>query len=314
MQAWKHIAFIVALIGAMTWVWPPALQAQQDPHHTQYLFNGLSLNPAYAGSRGTLSGMLFVRNQWTGFAGAPTTQSFTYHMPGAKGRAGYGLNVMNDKIGYTQQQWLTGSYAYIIPVGKASRLALGLRGGIMNYRVNYNQVEVTDLQDPVIANQVRSLLMPNVGTGIYFSNDRLYAGLSVPHILNTPLVRQDAAQQSVARLYRHLYFNAGYVLGLNTAVQWKPSVLVKYSPAAPVQFDLNLMAYIQNRFWIGASWRSRDAIAFMLDFQIAKQFRLGYAYDYSTTELRKFHNGTHELLLGFELHTKKSMMKSPRYF
>ncbi len=308
-----HISLRCALVGVLL-LCVAGLQAQQDPHHTQYLFNGLSLNPAYAGSRGTVSGMLFYRNQWTGFAGAPVTQSFTAHMPDGKGRAGFGINVMNDKIGYSQQQWLTLSYAYIIPMGERARLALGLRGGVMNYRVNWAEVEATDLQDPVIASNARSMLMPNVGTGVYFSNDRMYAGLSMPHLLNTPLLPQDAAHQSVARLYRHAYFTMGYVLGLQSAVQWKPSILLKYAPGAPMELDVNLMAYIAQRFWIGASWRSGDAVALMVDFQIARQFRLGYAYDYSITELRNFHTGTHEFLLGFELSSKKPKMKSPRYF
>jgi type IX secretion system PorP/SprF family membrane protein len=294
--------------------WGRGLRAQQDPHYTQYIFNGLSLNPAYAGSRGTLSGMFFFRNQWTGFPGAPVTQSFSYHMPGAKQRAGYGISVMNDKIGYTQQQWITLSYAYIIPLGERAHLAFGLRGGAMNYRINYNRVEANDLQDPVITNNVRSLLMPNVGTGVYFSNDRLYAGLSMPHILNTPLVSQEPGRTAVARLYRHVYFTTGYVLGLHNRVQWKPSILVKYSPAAPVEVDVNLMAFVAQRLWVGASWRSRDAVAIMMDLQIARQFRIGYAYDYGTTPLRKYHTGTHEILLGFELSSKKSKMKSPRYF
>ncbi|HEX2898791.1 MAG TPA: type IX secretion system membrane protein PorP/SprF [Bacteroidia bacterium] len=307
---WRRRILGLLLVMLMPFV----VLAQQDPHHTQYMFNGLSINPAYAGSRGTVSGMLFYRNQWTGFAGAPVTQSFSCHMPTAKKRAGLGLSVMNDKIGYMSQQWATASYAFIIPVGEDANLALGLRGGVMNFRVNWNEVTATDMGDPIVANNVRSVLMPNVGTGLYFSTPRLYAGLSLPHILNTPLRRSDAGSDAVARLYRHAYFTAGYVLGLQDDVQWKPSILLKYSPGAPLELDVNLMAYIAKRFWIGASWRSGDAVALMLDFQIARHLRLGYAYDYSITALRKFHNGSHELLLGFELFPKPSKMKSPRYF
>lgn len=301
------------MAGLLLFMPQPGL-CQQDPHHTQYMFNGLSINPAYAGSRGTLSGMLFYRNQWTGFPGAPVTQSFTFHMPGARKRAGFGINVMNDKIGYLRQQWLTVSYAYIIPIGEDARLALGLRGGMMNFRINWPEVTATDQGDPLVAANARSLLLPNVGSGLYFSTSRMYAGLSMPHILNTPLRPKDAAYDQAARLYRHVYFTAGYVFGLNNAVKWKPSLLVKYSPGAPVEVDVNLMAYIADRFWVGAGWRSGDAIAMMMDLQVAKHFRLGYAYDFSTTELQKYHNGTHEFLLGFELFTKKALMKSPRYF
>ncbi len=304
----------LALTLTLALTLPLTLFSQQDPHHTQYMFNGLSINPAYAGSRGTISGMLFYRNQWTGFEGAPVTQSFSFHMPTAKKRAGFGFNVMNDKIGYTSQQWLTGSYAFIIPVKENASLALGLRGGVMNYRVNWNEVTATDLNDPIVAGNVRSVLMPNVGTGLYFSTPRMYAGLSMPHILNTPLRRSDTGSDAVARLYRHAYFTAGYVLGLENQVQWKPSILLKYSPGAPLEVDVNLMALIARRFWIGASWRSGDAVAAMIDFQIARHLRLGYAFDYSITELRKFHNGSHELLLGFEIFPKRALTKSPRYF
>lgn len=288
--------------------------AQQDPHYTQYPFNGLALNPAYAGSRGTLCGMMFHRNQWTGFDGAPVTQTFSCHMPGARKRAGFGVNVLHDKIGYTSQQWATLSYAFIVPLKEDVNLALGLRGGAMNFRIHWNEVTVTDLGDPVVASNTRSLLMPNVGTGAYLSSQRMYMGLSMPHILNTPLRQRGPASNEVARLYRHAYLTAGVVLGLRKAVQWKPSCLVKYSPGAPVEVDVNLMAYFAGKFWVGAAWRSGDAVAMLLDLQIARHFRLGYAYDYSITELRRFHHGTHEFLLGFELSTKKSNLKSPRYF
>lgn len=288
--------------------------AQQDPHHTQYMFNGLSINPAYAGSRGTIAGTLLIRNQWTGFEGAPKTQSLSFHMPGNKRKVGIGLNLINDKIGYLQQQWMTASYAFILPTGKRSSLALGLRGGLLNFRINWNEVKATDLQDPILNTQARALIMPNFGTGLYFKHDRFFAGLSMPHLLNSRLRTDDPLKTEISRLYRHVYLNSGFILGLNNTVQWKPSVLVKYSPGAPVQVDVNLMALLAQRFWIGTSWRRNDAIAFMLDFQFAKQLRLGYAFDYSITELQKYNNGTHEFMLGFEIVSKQSKMKSPRYF
>jgi type IX secretion system PorP/SprF family membrane protein len=288
-------------------------EAQQDPHYSQYIFNGLSLNPAYAGSRGTVSGMFFYRNQWTGFNGAPVTQAFSLHTPIQRGHAGVGLNLVNDKIGYMGQQWVTASYAYILSLGGSNRLAFGLRGGFMNFKIHWDEVRVSDLQDPILASNARSMMLPNVGTGLYFSNNRMYVGLSMPHILNSPL-RRDQGSLAVAHLYRHAYLTAGYVFGINNSVQWKPSILLKYAPGAPLELDVNLMALFAQKFWVGVSWRSRDAVAFMLDFQIAKQFRMGYAFDYSTTELRKYHNGTHEILLGFELYSKHAKMKSPRYF
>ena len=290
------------------------LMAQQDPHHTQYMFNGLSINPAYAGSRGTVTGTLLYRNQWTGFAGAPVTQSFSMHAPGEKRKVGLGINLINDKIGYLQQQWATVSYAFILPTGEKSSLALGLRGGFLNFRINWDEVRATDLQDPILNTQARALIMPNFGTGLFFKNERFYAGLSMPHLLNSRLRSDDPAKTAISRLYRHAYFTTGIILGIDKAVQFKPSVLVKYSPGAPLQVDLNLMLLFAKKLWIGTSLRSNDAIAVMFDFQFAKQLRLGYAFDYSITELQKYNNGTHEFMLGFEIATKKSKMKSPRYF
>ncbi len=312
MRYLKHIALL--LIAILTLNWGQELKAQQDPHHTQYMFNGLSINPAYAGSRGTLAGTFLYRNQWAGFEGAPVTQSFSFHMPGEKRKVGLGFNLVNDKIGYLQQQWATVSYAFVLPVGEKSSLALGLRGGMLNFRINWDEVRATDLQDPILNTQARALLMPNFGTGLYFKNEHMYTGISMPHLLNSRLRSDDPAKSEISRLYRHAYFTTGFILGLDNAVQWKPSALVKYSPGAPVQVDINLMAYLARKIWIGASWRSNDAVAFMFDFQFAKQLRLGYAFDYTITDLQKYNNGTHEFMLGFEIVTKKSKMKSPRYF
>jgi type IX secretion system PorP/SprF family membrane protein len=278
------------------------------------MFNGLSINPAYAGSRGTIAGTLLIRNQWAGFEGAPKTESLSFHMPGNKRKIGIGFNLINDKIGYLQQQWMTASYAFIVPTGQKSSWAFGLRGGLLNFRINWNEVKATDLQDPILNSQARALIMPNFGSGLYFKHERFFAGLSMPHLLNSRLRTDDPMKTEISRLYRHVYFNTGFILGLNNAVQWKPSVLLKYSPGAPVQVDVNLMALLSKRFWIGSSWRSNDAIAFMFDFQFAKQLRLGYAFDYSITELQKYNNGTHEFMLGFEIVSKQSKMKSPRYF
>jgi type IX secretion system PorP/SprF family membrane protein len=289
------------------------LSAQQDPHQTQYLFNGLAINPAYAGSRNTLSGSFMYRNQWAGFEGAPQTQTLSMHMPGGKGRYGFGVTLINDQIGHLSQQWLQGAYAFRFQVG-AGKLALGLQGGLLNFRVRWEDIRALQEVDDVFALAPQNMLLPNIGTGVYYNTDRLYLGISAPHLLESELLGDNPARNAVARLYRHIYLTAGYVLGLNNAVQWKPSFLLKYVPGQPMQADLNLMALVRKKYWFGISFRPGDAVSAMLDFQIARSFRVGYAYDYTLSNLSNFQSGSHELYLGFELETRKSNIKSPRFF
>jgi type IX secretion system PorP/SprF family membrane protein len=286
---------------------------QQDPHHTQYLFNGMAINPAYAGSRGTIAGTFMYRKQWAGFDGAPQTQSLSAHTPAGQGKYGFGLTLINDQIGYLGQQWIQGSYAFRFQAGPG-KLALGLQAGLLNFRMRWEEVRAVDQIDAVFALAPQSMVLPNVGTGIYYHTDRFYLGVSAPHLLESKLLDPNPARTELARLYRHFYLTGGYVLGHNNAVQWKPSFLVKYIPGQPVQADFNLMALFRKKYWLGVSYRPGDAVSAMFDFQIAKYFRLGYAYDYTLSGLSSFQSGSHELYLGFELVSSKSKYKSPRYF
>lgn len=289
------------------------LWAQQDAHYSQYIFNGLVLNPAYAGSRGVMAGSFFYRNQWTGFEGAPETETFSFHAPLSRNRYGVGFTLSNDKIGYVRQQWLTGSYAFRIRLDHAE-LALGLQGGLLNYRINWPEAQVVDQNDFLIGQNAQNILLPNVGTGAFFSTRRFYAGLSMPHILNSELINANNAATEVSRLYRHVFFTSGVVLGKNPDVKFKPSVLVKYAPAAPISADFNLMVLLKERFWFGAGYRTGDAITAMMDLQLSRFIRLGYAFDYTLSELRNYSSGTHEIVVGFEIRPKNSKLKSPRYF
>ncbi|MEM1000281.1 MAG: type IX secretion system membrane protein PorP/SprF [Bacteroidota bacterium] len=300
-------------IWVLCWLGSNPLTAQQDPHHTQYIFNGLAINPAYAGSRGTIAATFLYRNQWLGFSGAPETQSLSLHMPGGRGRYGFGFTLVNDQIGHLSQQWLQAAYAFRIPVG-AGHLALGLQGGLLNFRVRWEDVQALEEVDAIFAQAPANMLLPNVGSGVYFSTDRFYLGLSAPHILESRLLDDNPARAQLARLYRHVYFTGGYVLGQKNAVQWKPSFLLKYVPGSPLQADFNLMALLRKKYWLGVSFRPGDAISAMLDFQIVRHFRVGYAYDYTISNLANYQSGSHELYLGFELVTQQSKFKSPRFF
>lgn len=286
---------------------------QQDAHYSQYIFNGLVLNPAYAGSRGTVSTLLFLRNQWVGIPGAPKTGAFSVHTPIGDQRNNFGLTVSDDIIGYTNQLWVHGSYAFRFNLGPG-RLAFGLQGGLLNYRIDWSKAEVVDQNDFILGNTTQNRLIPNVGAGIYYNTSTWYAGASMPHILDTELRDVDGTINDFAQLYRHYFFTAGIVLFPQSTVKFKPSVLVKYVTGAPVEADFNASFLINDFVWLGASYRTNDAVVVMADFQLTKQLRLGYAFDWTLSELGNYNTGTHELMIGYDFYFNSSQLKSPRYF
>ena len=303
------MSFLIGFISSNS---QPIL-AQQDPHYTQYLFNGLVINPAYAGSRGTIATSLFFRKQWMGLDGAPTTQSFSFHLPDKKRRYGFGLMASNDQIGYVSQQWVNLVYAFRVPLGKGA-LALGLQGGFMNYKINWDKAVVFQASDPVLPGVPRNFTLPSVGTGIYYNTEYFFAGFSVPHLLNTSFSRDQAGVDDVARLYRHYLFTTGYVFGRISAVKFRPSVLVKYAEGAPIQADINFNFMFVDRVWAGVGWRSFDSMVIMAEFLINPQFKFGYSFDLTMSGLKKANSGSHEFMVSYEFLYSKDKLKSPRYF
>lgn len=293
--------------------------AQQDAMYSQYMFNPLSVNPAYAGSRGTISGLLLMRRQWLGIPGAPATETFQFHMPTPNKRYGFGINVINDHISYLSQTWVNASYAFRIPVGPGT-MALGLQGSVNNYRINWDRAELIDPLDPIPATYGRQLLLPNAGTGLWYNTDRWYAGISIPHLLinsldsNEPGISIVAGNTNLALLKRHVFIMGGYVFDLGTELKFKPSILYKYVQAAPMEVDLNASFMYRDRFVMGGSYRSGDGIVLMAQYLLDSRLRIGYAYDYPFTDLGRYTSGTHEVLVGFDFKYKKEATISPRFF
>lgn len=292
---------------------------QQDPMYSQYMYNGLVLNPAYAGSREALSLNLLARKQWVGIEGAPETQTASAHIPVFSLRHGFGLSVMNDRISYLGMQNANLDYAYRIPLKKGD-LSLGLRASATLYSIDWTQVDLKDPTDDVLGNYDRQTFLPNAGFGIYYASDRFYAGVSVPRLLlntldsNTPEFSLSKPGDGVAALRRHYFLLAGYVYEISPDFQLKPSFLTKYVPGAPTEVDINLNAYFKQRFGVGASYRTGDGLVAMLEFFFTPQLRLGYAYDYPFTSLNGFTSGSHELMLGLDLNFSKDAVVSPRLF
>ncbi|MCC6251581.1 MAG: type IX secretion system membrane protein PorP/SprF [Bacteroidia bacterium] len=289
------------------------LQAQQDIMLSQYMFNGLFLNPAYSGSHKYAGATLLHRNQWTGWDGAPKTNIVGIDGPLRNHTMGWGLIFANDKIGPTKQNDFMGNYSYHLKLGKG-KLALGLRAGVSAVSSNLMNLSTTSPGDEAFTN-VKSAIMPKFGTGAYYYAAKYYAGISVPTLIaydpnnNFSL---DLNKSSDSR--RHYFITGGYVFDLSNTVKLKPSVLLKYQKAAPLQADINCNVLINDVFWIGASYRTNDAVIGIIEYQINPILRIGYAYDYTTTAIGRYSSGSHEVMIGIDFGRDIMKSKNPRYF
>ncbi|MCZ2277104.1 MAG: type IX secretion system membrane protein PorP/SprF [Bacteroidia bacterium] len=288
--------------------------SQQMPVLSQYMFNGLVLNPAYSGSKDFMSATLMVRKQWAGFEGAPVTQNASIHGPLKKKRIGLGLMISNDKIGITNQTDIYGSYAFHIPLQKG-KLSLGLQGGFSYFKSVFSELTYWDANDPVYQQLSLTNLQPNFGTGAYYYQEKLYAGFSIPQLLSYDSIQPiNFYKETIHHQARHFYLNAGYVFTINREFLIRPSFLVKYVLHAPVQYDINLNLLLSNIFWVGASYRSDDAIVAIFEYQVNRKLRIGYSYDYTLSRIRNLSSGSHEIMIGYDFGYNILRMKTPRYF
>ncbi|MEQ8534507.1 MAG: type IX secretion system membrane protein PorP/SprF, partial [Imperialibacter sp.] len=276
---------------------------------TQYMFNGLALNPAYAGSHDALNATAIARAQWVGLEGAPNTQSVSLHAPVPNKHIGLGLLFLRDNIGVTKQNSLFVSYAYKIKMSEGN-LSFGLQGGFNDYSHNLNDIGVDG--DNLLVGNVKSF-KPNVGAGIYFNSERFYAGASVPLMFNS--AKDDRATSFIySEIKRHYFVTAGYVFDLNKSLKLKPNVLIKTVDGAPIEFDFNTNLLINDLLWVGLSYRSFESLDFLLELQLNDQFRVGYSYDMLTNDLGKVNAGSHELMLNYMFKYSKDRVVTPRYF
>ncbi len=298
---------IIALILFSSWM----SVAQQLPQFTQYMYNTISINPAYAGSRETLSVVGLHRSQWVGLEKGPQTQTLSVHSPLKNERVGLGLSFINDELGYQNFSYLYGDFSYTIPTGENSKLAFGIKAGFTSFSLD-SDFQQSQSNDAVIFG-FEDRWKPNIGAGLYWHSQKWYLGLSAPRILNTDYTG-DAEFQALERV--GYYFTGGYVFDISKNTKFKPAALLKATSGAPLSFDLTANFLFYEKFWAGASYRINEraeAIGAIADFQVSKQLRVGYAYEYPLSELRPYTSGTHEILLMFEIF-KSKRIKSPRYF
>lgn len=290
---------------------------QQDILVSQYMFNHLLLNPAYAGSKDYMMATLLYRKQWVDFKGAPTTQVASLHAPIGLTNFGWGALVSHDKIGVTDRTDVYANAAYHLPVGNKLKLSMGIRAGGGFYSYKNSDLIYWDANDPAFAGDRTSTFLPNIGAGIYLYGNKFYAGLSVPTIISydpTKSLSINSNGTVVPRQVRHYFATTGVALELSPNVVFKPSVLVKYVQNAPVEADFNASVLLSQILWIGASYRTNDSFVALLEFQLTKQLRFGYSYDFTTTDVKNYSNGSHEIMLGYDFGYDIMKIKTPRYF
>jgi type IX secretion system PorP/SprF family membrane protein len=285
--------------------------AQQDAQYTQYMYNTININPAYAGSRGALSVFGLHRTQWVGLDGAPVTNAFSINTPINNSKIGIGLSVVNDRIGPTDENTISADVSYTVQTSDTYNLSFGIKGTANMFNLDVNKLNPADAGDPSLMNFDNNIT-PNFGAGVYFHSDKLYVGLSVPNFFETN--RYEDNSVAVYKEKMNYYLMGGYVFDLSPSVQFKPAFLMKSVEGAPLQLDLSGNFLINEKFMIGAAWRWSAAVSAMAGFQITDGLFVGYGYDLETTKLANYNSGSHEIFLRFELFSRYNKITSPRFF
>ena len=286
------------------------LLSQQDPQYTQYIYNTMAVNSAYAGQRDALSIIGLYRNQWVGIDGAPKTLSFGIHSPLKNERLGLGLSVVSDEIGPAQEDYVDLNLSYTIPFTESTELSFGLNAGFHNLSTDWSKGMMFDSADAAFSQNI-SLFSPTIGAGLYMHSNKWYLGMSIPNFLVTE--HYDDFRNSIASESIHYYFIGGYVFDLENRIKLKPAFLLKAAPGAPSIADFSLNALFNDSFTLGVSNRFDESFSGLVGFQLTQTFFLGYAYDYNTSIGTDYTGGTHEIMLRFELQNVTKIL-SPRFF
>ncbi|WP_264537563.1 type IX secretion system membrane protein PorP/SprF [Flavobacterium sp. N1736] len=287
--------------------------AQQDAQFTQYMYNTITINPAYAGSRGALSIFGLYRTQWVGLDGAPETSTFSINTPLNNSRLGIGASLINDKIGPTNENNLSADLSYTIQTSAEFKLSFGIKGTANLFNLDINKLNPEDQGDPQFQD-LDNKFSPNVGAGVYWHSDKAYVGLSVPHFIETN--RYDDNDVAIYKDKINYYLMGGYVFNLDRYeyYKFKPAVLAKMVEGAPLQVDISANFMFVDKFVLGAAYRWSASVSAMAGFQITDGLYIGYGYDRETTKLNNYNSGSHEIFLRYEFISSKNRMTTPRFF
>jgi len=306
----KSLIVKILIIIVFTLLFYTEVNAQQDPQYTQYMYNTMSVNPAYAGQREVLSATGLYRTQWVGIDGAPETLTFGIHTPLRNQRIGLGVNILSDKIGPSKETFFNANFSYTIPLNENdTKLSFGLKGGFHLLDTDWSKGQY---QNPDNAfKQNLSLFSPTIGAGLYLHSYDWYLGLSVPNFLTTE--HYDDFQESFATERMHFFLIGGYVFDISESTKFKPAFLIKAVSGAPLIADISANFLFKEKLNLGLAWRWNDSISALAGFQISDDLFIGYAYDLTTTNLNNYNSGSHEIMLRFEPR-KAIRILSPRFF
>ncbi|MFT5737305.1 MAG: type IX secretion system PorP/SprF family membrane protein [Maribacter sp.] len=306
----RNIKYLV--LGVLLFVSVAAV-AQQDAQYTQYMYNTVSINPAYAGARGQMSIAALHRSQWVGLDGAPGTQTFNIHSPIGYRGLGMGVSIVNDQIGPTSETNFDMDFSYTINMAKEARLSFGVKGSINLLDIRFSELNQFT-SDQTLQQDIDNRLSPNVGAGIYYHTRVFYAGLSVPRFLETSHFEESSL--STAKEQMNFYLMTGYVWDVNRFLKFKPTILSKITQGAPLQVDVSANFMFNDKFILGAAYRWDAAVSGMVGFNISNNFLIGIAYDREITELGSaaFNDGSFEVIFRYDFISIKDNIKSPRFF
>ena len=308
----KKIALIIGL-SLLSIV----LYSQQDAMFTHYMFNTLAVNPAYAGSRDAFTVTGLHRTQWAGFEGAPITQTLTMHTPIPLKNSGIGLSLVNDKIGPTRTTSFYADFSYKIKINERANLAFGIKGGVNFMKADIASLNTIDPNDPKFVSNDQSEFLPNFGFGLYFSTDKYYIGASIPKLLENDFKNNSiSGGTDLANEARHYFLIAGTLLNLNEDFKLKPTSYIKITPAAPIEGDITTSVIYKDKFWLGAMFRTGDALGLLFGINITNVLSVGYSFDWSyNNSTFKYNQGSHEIMIRYDLiMTNEKKIYSPRYF
>ncbi len=295
------IRYILILISFLSWAVEST--AQQRPVQSLYMFDPILINPAYAGTQVQLSATAIYRNQWVNLEGAPKTMTASVHSGFLKAKMGLGLIFSNDQIGIHNDASFYAIYSYKIKITPTSTVSFGLQGGFNNLQSDYNKLNLKNQSDPNLAGVVTSL-NPNVGTGIYYRNKSFYLGLSVPQLIKNKVFDVESST-SLSRQERYYYLLFGSTFKLSNRVKLFPSALIRFQDEAPVSMDINSTFVLYDAVGLGVSYRLEEGVVGLFELQLNQNFHVGYAYDFTTSALRQYSNGSHEIMINYRVKIPK---------
>ncbi len=292
------------------------VNAQQDALYSQYMFNPFAINPAYAGSRNAVSGVMLYRSQWVGMSGAPNTMTAAIHSPVKGKNFALGMNIMGEKIGPNTNSEISATYAYHLKLSKG-KLSFGLRGGFFGTRMDKDELNYNNTTDPHNTGGQIKAVAPNFDFGMYYYTNRFYIGGSANHLLGQTLNYQSTFNSGAGvaefKLEQHVMVATGVALEVNPNFVIKPSGMIKYVPGAPINIDLNTSFLFNKVFWLGASYRTSGSFVVITEYNISDYLRIGYSYDFVSGPIKKYNSGSHELFIGMDFSLGRKKVVSPRY-